>query len=50
MRLKRKKEKRKNKKNCKEGRVKELKIQACLNSQVIRKVNKVKNKQTNKNK
>ena len=39
--LKRKKEKRKNKK-CKEGRGKKPKIQACLNSQEIRKVNKVK--------
>ena len=51
MRLKRKKEKRKNKKNCKEGRGKKPKIQAYLNSQVIRKVNKVKKQtKTNKNK
>ena len=41
MRLKRKKE-RKTEKKCKEGRGKKSKIQACLNSQVIRKVNKVK--------
>ena len=46
MRPKRKKEKRKNKKNCQEGRGKKSKIQACLNSQEInRKVNKVKKKQ-----
>ena len=45
MRLKIKKEKRKKKENCKEGRGKKPKIQAYLNSQVIKKVNKVK-KQT----
>ena len=51
MRLKRKKEKRKNKKKCKEGRGKKPQIQACLNSQEIRKVNKVKKQnKTNKNK
>ena len=51
MRLKRKKEKRKNKKNCKEGRGKKPKIQACLNSQQIRKVNRVKKQnKTNENK
>ena len=51
MRLKRKKEKRKNKKKCKEGRGKKPQIQACLNPQEIRKVNKVKKQiKTNKNK
>ena len=51
MRLKRKKEKRKNKKKCKEFRGKKPQIQACLNSQEIRKVNKVKKQnKTNKNK
>ena len=51
MRLKRKKEKRKNKKKCKEFRGKKPQIQACLNSQKIRKVNKVKKQiKTNKNK
>ena len=43
----RKTEKRK-KLNYKEGRGKKPKIQACLNSQEIRKVNKVKKKQTKK--
>ena len=42
MRLKRKKEKRKNKKNNKEGRGKKPKMQGCLTSQEIKKVNKVK--------
>ena len=52
MRLKRKKEKRKNKKKkYKEGRGKKPKIQAYLNSQEIRKVNKIKKQnKTNKNK
>ena len=51
MRLKRKKERKTEKKNCKEGRGKKPKIQACLNSQLIRKVNKVKKQnKTNKNK
>ena len=51
MRLKRKKERKTEKKNCKEGRGKKPKIQACLNSQEIRKVNKVKKQnKTNKNK
>ena len=47
-----KKERKKNgKKNCKEGRGKKPKIQACLNSQEIRKVNNVKKQnKTNKNK
>ena len=50
-RLKRKKEKLKNNKNCKDGRGKKPKIQAFLNSQEIRKVNKVKKQnKTNKNK
>ena len=50
MRLKRKKERKTEKKNCKEGRGKKPKIQACLNSQEIRKVNKVKKQnKTNKN-
>ena len=50
MRLKRKKNG-KTKKNFKEGRGKKPKIQACLNSQEIRKVNKVKKQnKTNKNK
>ena len=42
MRLKRKKERKKERKlekNCKEGRGKKPKIQACSNSQLIRKVN-----------
>ena len=46
MRLKRKKEIGKNKKKCKEGRGKKPQIQACLNSQEIRKVNKVKKNKT----
>ena len=50
MRLKRKKEKRKNK-NKGKGRGKKPKIQACLNSQEIRKVHIVKKQnKTNKNK
>ena len=51
MRLKREKEKRKNKKNYKEDRGKKPKIQVCLNSQEIRKVNEVKKQnKTNKKK
>ena len=48
MRLKTGKTEKRNKKICKEGRGKKPKIQAYLNSQEIRKVNKVKktNKQT----
>ena len=50
MRLKRKKERKTEKKNCKEGRGKKPKIEACLNSQLIRKVNKVKKTKQNKQK
>ena len=38
MRLKRKKERKTEKKNCKEGRGKKPKIQACLNSQLLEKL------------
>ena len=52
MRLKRKKERKKNgKTNCKEGRGKKPKIQACLNSQLLvkkTKQNKTKQSKTSK--
>ena len=50
MRLKRKKERRTEKKNCKEGRGKKPKIQACLNSQLLEKLIIEVKKKTKQNK